>query len=68
MFQNPCFFFQNRDGNRVTERNWALASCVFNSVDATGWLIRALLSIVFLASIWVMVRENLGRGTSLKDD
>ncbi|CAE7243431.1 unnamed protein product [Symbiodinium necroappetens] len=35
----------HRHGNRKTERNFALANCVFDSVDAVGWLMRALLSI-----------------------
>ena len=34
-----------RRRNARTERNFAIANCAFNSVDAAAWLIRAFLSI-----------------------
>ena len=34
-----------RHNNAKTERNFALSNCVFDSMNAVGWLMRALLSI-----------------------
>ena len=34
-----------RAHNAKTERNFAIANCVWDSIDAVGWLMRALLSI-----------------------